>query len=328
MSINLLSVSGVTFGEVKNYILKDIHFSQNQFQKIVIAGETGSGKSTLLKIIAGLEQPSSGQVIFENEKVKGPVDQLVPGHPQIVYLSQQFELPKFLRVEQVLEYANQLKLTQEEKIFSVCRINHLQKRKTDQLSGGEKQRISIARLLIQRPKLLLLDEPFSNLDRIMKGILKEVIDDIGKKLKITCILVSHDPEDTLPWADEILVLKSGKIIQRGSPQQIYHHPISPYVAGLFGKYTLLNQVWLKKLGAKSAEKKFIARPENFQIVRKASKTISGKIDKVHFFGNHLLLEVLSKNQRFHVTSHNASIVEQEQVNLKLSLRDTRYKPKQ
>jgi len=317
MPINLLSVSGITFGEDKNYILKDIHFSQNQFQKIVIAGETGSGKSTLLKIIAGFEQPSSGQVTFENKKIKGPADQLVPGHPQIVYLSQQFELPKFLRVEQVLEYVNQLKSTPEEKIFSVCRINHLLKRKTDQLSGGEKQRIAIARLLIQRPKLLLLDEPFSNLDRIMKGILKEVIDDIGKKLKITCMLVSHDPEDTLPWADEILVLKSGKIIQRGSPHQIYLHPISPYVAGLFGKYATLSQSWMKKFGVKSSAQNMIVRPENFQVVSKGPKTVSGKIDKVHFFGSHLLLEVLSKGQRFHVASHNASLVNQEQVNLKI-----------
>jgi iron(III) transport system ATP-binding protein len=322
---SLLSVSGVTFGDEKNYVLRDINFSQNQFQKIVIAGETGSGKSTLLKIIAGLEQPSSGQVIFENKKIKGPADQLVPGHPQIVYLSQQFELPKFLRVEQVLEYANQLKSTPEKKIFSVCRINHLLTRKTDQLSGGEKQRIAIARLLIQHPKLLLLDEPFSNLDRIMKGVLKEVIDDIGKKLKITCILVSHDPEDTLPWADEILVLKSGKIIQCGSPHQIYKHPISSYVAGLFGKYTLLNQVWIKKFGVKSSVKNMIVRPENFQIVRKAPKTVSGKIGKVHFFGNHLLLEVFSKGQLFHVTSHNSSLVEQEQVSLKLLLHDSKHK---
>jgi ABC-type Fe3+/spermidine/putrescine transport system ATPase subunit len=322
---SLLSLSGVTFGDEKNYVLRDINFSQNKFQKIVIAGETGSGKSTLMKIIAGLEQPSSGAVIFENEKIKGPADQLVPGHPQIVYLSQQFELPKFLRVDQVLEYANQLKSTQEKKIFSVCRINHLLKRKTDQLSGGEKQRIAIARLLIQCPKLLLLDEPFSNLDRIMKGILKEVIDDIGKNLKITCILVSHDPEDTLPWADEILVLKDGKIIQHGSPHQIYHHPISPYVAGLFGKYTLLSQAWAKKFGVESSPKNIIVRPENFQVVRKASKTISGKIDKIHFFGNHLLLEVLSKGDRFYVTTHSASLVEQEQVNLKLSLPPAAYK---
>ncbi|HEV8514028.1 MAG TPA: ABC transporter ATP-binding protein [Cyclobacteriaceae bacterium] len=318
MSVNLLSVSGVTFGEEKNYVLRDIRFSQNQFQKIVIAGETGSGKSTLLKIIAGLEQPYSGEVIFENEKVKGPADQLVPGHPQIVYLSQQFELPKFLRVEQVLEYANQLKSTPEEKIFSVCRINHLLTRKTNELSGGEKQRIAIARLLIQRPKLLLLDEPFSNLDQIMKGILKEVIDDIGKKLKITCILVSHDPEDTLPWADEILVLKSGKIIQRGSPQEIYHHPISPYVAGLFGTFTMLNIDLIKKFGIKTSAKKIIVRPENFQLTAKGTKTVSGHVDKINFYGNHFLLEVLTKQQRIFVITNNR-LQPGEWVNLKLIL---------
>lgn len=315
---SLLSVSGVTFGDEKTYVLKDIHFSQNQFQKIVIAGETGSGKSTLMKIIAGLEQPSSGQVIFENEKVKGPADQLVPGHPRIVYLSQQFELPKFLRVEQVLEYANRLRTTAEEKIFSVCRINHLLARKTNELSGGEKQRIAIARLLIQRPKLLLLDEPFSNLDPIMKGILKEVIDDIGKKLKITCILVSHDPEDTLPWADEILILKNGKIIQRGSPQQIYQSPNSTYVAGLFGTYNVLNADLIKKFGIKTSAKKIIVRPENFQPTAKGTKTVSGQVDKINFYGNHFLLEVLVKEQRIYVTT-NKHLQHGERVNLKLTL---------
>src|SRR6185369_5561444 len=317
MPINLLSVSGVSFGEDKNFVLRDINFSQNQFQKIVIAGETGSGKSTLLKIIAGLEQPSSGQVIFENEKIKGPVDQLVPGHHRIVYLSQQFELPKFLRVEQVLEYANQLKATPEEKIFSVCRINHLLTRKTDQLSGGEKQRIAIARLLIQRPKLLLLDEPFSNLDQIMKGVLKEVIDDIGKKLKITCILVSHDPEDTLPWADEILVLKKGKIIQRGSPKEIYEKPLNPYVAGLFGIYNALSSDSIKKLGMKAAKQKMIVRPEQFQLVPKSAKTISGQIEKVHFLGSRLLLEIAVKEQRFYVTTNEITKTPGEKVHFKI-----------
>jgi ABC-type Fe3+/spermidine/putrescine transport system ATPase subunit len=319
MPINLLSVSGITFAEEKDYVLKNISFSQNQFQKIVIAGETGSGKSTLLKIIAGFEQPSSGEVIFENQKVKGPAEQLVPGHPQIAYLSQQFELPKFLRVEQVLEYANQLKRTPEEKIFSVCRINHLLQRKTDELSGGEKQRIAIARLLIQHPKLLLLDEPFSNLDRMMKGILKEVIDDIGRKLKITCILVSHDPEDTLPWADEIIVLKAGKIIQRGSPQKIYREPNSTYVAGLFGNYNLLDQAQAKKFRIKTATKKTIVRPENFRLVPKGPKTVSGKIDRVHFLGHYVMVEVLVKDQRFYVASENTALVKEETVNVKLIL---------
>jgi ABC-type Fe3+/spermidine/putrescine transport system ATPase subunit len=193
----------------------------------------------------------------------------------------------------------------------------LLKRKTDELSGGEKQRIAIARLLIQHPKLLLLDEPFSNLDQILRRILKEVIDDIGRKLKITCVLVSHDPEDTLPWADEIIVLKKGEIIQRGTPQQIYNQPINRYVAGLFGNYTLLDQTWMKRFGIKPTSKEMIVRPEKFRIVRKGPKTLPGKVKRIHFFGNHLLLEVQAKELLVYVTTQDVALTKEKSVNLKL-----------
>ncbi len=318
MPKNLLSLSGIAFGDDEIQVLKNIQFSQQPFQKIVIAGETGSGKSTLLKIIAGLEQPATGEVLFEDQMVKGPAEQLVPGHPEIAYLSQQFELPKFLRVEQVLEYSNKLTATREAKIFSVCRINHLLKRKTNELSGGEKQRIAIARLLIQQPKLLLLDEPFSNLDTVLKGVLKSVLDDIGRKLKITCILVSHDPDDTLPWADEILVLKAGRIVQRGMPKEIYRNPINTYVAGLFGNYTVLDGVWLKKLGIKTTTKKLIFRPEDFKLVGNGAKTLSGIIDKIHFLGDHVIIEVLVGEQRFAVSAIETRLTVGDSVWLKLN----------
>jgi iron(III) transport system ATP-binding protein len=174
----------------------------------------------------------------------------VAGHPHVAYLSQQFDLPKFLRVEQVLDYVNSLSVNEAASIFSVCRIDHLLQRKTDQLSGGERQRIAIARLLVGRPTLLLLDEPFTNLDMVMKSLLKKVIDDIGKKLRITCIMVSHDPEDSLAWADEIMVLKNGKVIQQGTPHSIYREPVNEYVAGLFGAYNLITAGQQRILGVK------------------------------------------------------------------------------
>ena len=105
-------------------------------------------------------------------------------------------------------------------LFEICQVDHLLKRRTDQLSGGEKQRIALCMLLVKCPKLLVLDEPFSNLDPIHKTVLKTVIEDIGKRLQITCMLTSHDPHDTLSWADEILVMKNGKIIQQGTPRGI------------------------------------------------------------------------------------------------------------
>lgn len=319
MPFSFLDVSKISFARDGKPVLKNISFSLSAGHKLVIAGETGSGKSSLLKIIAGLEQPSDGAVWLDGEKVKGPAEQLVAGHPHIAYLSQHFELPKFLRVEQVLEYANHLSHSAANKIFSVCRINHLLKRKTDELSGGEKQRIAIARLLIQLPHLLLLDEPYSHLDMPLKNILKKVVDEIGKKLKISCILVSHDPDDTLPWADEIVVLKHGQIVQRGNPTAIYKNPKNEYVAGLFGDYIALDSKWIKKFGIKTSAKEIILRPENFAIVKSGSKTVSGEIIETHYYGHHTFVEIESSEKIFMVRVNEDGCSLNKKVKIKIQL---------
>jgi ABC-type sugar transport system ATPase subunit len=299
-----LNVSQITKRANEQSILNNISFRQSQFQRLVVAGETGSGKSSLLKVIAGLLQPDSGQVVWRGEHVKGPADNLVPGHPQIAYLSQQFELSKFLRVEQVLEYANHISDKEAAAIFSVCRIDQLLQRKTDQLSGGERQRIAIARLLIENPSLLLLDEPFTNLDMVLKGILKKVIDDIGKKLKITCIMVSHDPADTLAWADEIIVLKDGNVVQQGTPKSIYHDPINEYVAGLFGSYNILTAAQQKLLGRKAAKEDILVRPERFRVYRKKVRN-RFQVEEIKFYGNQYELKLSYRQWKVWVaTTHD------------------------
>lgn len=312
----LLAIANITKKGEEGLVLNDISFEQKKFQKLVIAGETGSGKSTLLKIVAGLVQPDSGQVVFNGEVVIGPSDALVPGHPQIAYLSQHFDLQKFLRVEQVLEYANHLSEKEAAAIFSVCRIDHLLHRKTDQLSGGEKQRIAIARLLIGKPVLLLLDEPYTNLDMVLKGILKKVIEDIGRKLRITCILVSHDPADTLSWADEIMVLKEGNLIQHGTPQQIYRKPVNEYVAGLFGDYSLLTSAQQKLLGVHQPVGNRLARPEEFRI--RKSKTVNRfHIDEVRFCGNLYELKLTYRQLSVWVATTNSKHSEGDRVEISL-----------
>jgi iron(III) transport system ATP-binding protein len=220
-------------------IVNDISFSQEHNQKIAIAGATGSGKTSLLKMIAGLLQPTSGAVYFEGKRVKGPDEKLIPGHPGIGYLSQYFELRNHYRVEELLSMASHLGAEEVKTIANVCRVDHLLHRWTHQLSGGEKQRIALAIVLVGTPSLLLLDEPFSNLDGIHKNILKSVIHDIGEHLDITCLLISHDPLDTLSWADMIYVLKEGSIVQQDVPVKIYREPVNEYVAALFGRYNIL-----------------------------------------------------------------------------------------
>ncbi|WP_333819600.1 ABC transporter ATP-binding protein [Ohtaekwangia sp.] len=287
-----IQVSGICkYGETENdLVLKDISFSQQRLQRVAIAGETGSGKSTLLKIIAGLIQPDAGEVKFENQPVQGPAERLVPGHPGIAYLSQHFELPKFLRVEQVLEYANTLGAEEANAIYEVCQITHLLKRKTNQLSGGERQRIAFARLLITSPRLLLLDEPFSNLDMVHKNTLKAVIDDIHDRLGITCTLISHDPLDILPWADVIFLMKDGGIVQKGTPVKVYTSPVNEYAAGLLGKYTLIPpanmEAWVKSLKLKPRRKNLFIRPENIKIVKKGKHNLTGRITDIYYFGGY------------------------------------------
>ncbi|MBD0295148.1 MAG: ATP-binding cassette domain-containing protein, partial [Flavisolibacter sp.] len=160
--MSLLQVSNISRQEEGIYVLKNISFGQHPFQNIAIAGATGSGKTTLLKTIAGLVQPTQGTVWFEDERVEGPDEKLLPGHPRIAYLSQHFELLHHYRVEEIIQMANQLSDEEAYVICEVCRISNLVKRWTHQLSGGEKQRIALARLLVSSPRLLLLDEPFSN----------------------------------------------------------------------------------------------------------------------------------------------------------------------
>ncbi|MGZ8542231.1 MAG: ATP-binding cassette domain-containing protein, partial [Chitinophagaceae bacterium] len=143
----LLTVSGLYKSERDKFVVKNISFIQQPFQKIAIAGETGSGKTTLLKMIAGLIQPDTGKIQFENEKVVGPFDKLIPGHRGIAYLSQHFELRNNYRVEEELEAVNKLTEKQAKDLYAVCRIEQLLKRRTDQLSGGERQRIVLAKLL-------------------------------------------------------------------------------------------------------------------------------------------------------------------------------------
>jgi len=293
--MSLLRVAGISLQENNKFALQDISFTVEKFQKLAIAGETGAGKSTLLQIVAGLIQPETGEVYFEEKIVRGPADKLVPGHPAIAYLSQQFELPQFLRVEQVLRYANKLSAEQARTLYDVCRINHLIARKTNQLSGGERQRIALAKLLLASPSLLLLDEPFSNLDRVHKSILKAVIHDLGEKLGITCILISHDPLDTLSWADEIMVLKAGQLIQRGTPEQIYRQPADEYTAALFGDYILLKgeqaDVFAKIASVERHGKDILIRPEDLKITTAENDGLVGKVTSVRFFGSYYEIEI-------------------------------------
>lgn len=276
-------------------VLNNISFQQNEGQKIAITGASGAGKTTLLKIIAGWEQTDSGVVIFKGEKVKGPEEQLLPGHKGIAYLSQHFELWNNYTIHEILHYNTQLSDKESNKLFQICRIEHLLKRKTNQLSGGERQRVALARLLITKPQLLVLDEPFSNLDYEHKQILKAILSDIEQYGKMNFLLASHDANDVLPWADRVLVLQKGTLIQQATPHEVYYNPINEYAAALFGYYNVLpSDIVPAQLMSENRKhsNSCIIRPHQLQISNSNAPTLlHGKVKEVLFYGNFYLLVV-------------------------------------
>ncbi len=298
----LLQVQNISKQQPDRIILDNISFQQDALQKFAITGESGAGKSTLLKIISAHVQAGSGKVIFMGEKVIGPEEKLLAGHKDIAYLSQHYELHNNYVVKDLICFQMNVDEAEAEQLFEICRISHLLKRRTNHLSGGEKQRIALCMLLVKHPALLVLDEPFSNLDPIHKNTLKAVLDDIAERLQITCLLASHDPHDTLSWADEILVMKEGKIVQQGTPKEIYYKPVNKYVAGMFGKYNLLTPEQALWFGIEANEKEVMMRPENFVINK--NEGIKGTIQKISFWGNFYELEVLVKDLKIIARSNH------------------------
>lgn len=290
-----LSVNGISRKENGKFVLEETSFDLEEGEKLAIAGETGSGKSTLLKIIGGLVQTDSGEVRFLNKRVEGPLERLIPGHPGVAYLSQHFELRNNYWVEEILSYANQLEDEVAQNIFAICRIDHLLRRRTDQLSGGEKQRIALARLLVNSPKLLLLDEPFSNLDIGHRQVVRDVLRDISDELGITSILVSHDPVDLLSWAGRVIVMQSGRIIQEADPVVIYRNPSNEYVATLFGACNIFTPQQSAQLmdipGWVHQDLPVMIRHESILLHKHEGKGKEALITNTYFFGAYDELEL-------------------------------------
>jgi iron(III) transport system ATP-binding protein len=283
--MEFLRVSHINKSYKDTFVLKDINLLVSKGERIAISGETGSGKTTLLKTIGGWIQPDEGSVIFNGERVKGPGEQLFPGHPRMAYLSQHFELRNKYRVIEELDYARKFSSEKAAQIFRICRIDHLLQRYTNELSGGERQRIAAAKALIGGAEIFLLDEPFSNLDQHHLIWMQELIESVSRELHITTLLVDHEPDHILPWADRIIVLKAGTIEQTGSPVDIYRNPVNEYVAGLFGRFSVAPPEWRK---GGDRNRFLMYRPEQLTFHRRDAGDVGlkGEILSIRYYGSH------------------------------------------
>jgi multiple sugar transport system ATP-binding protein len=253
---------------------------------IAIVGESGSGKSTLLKLIYGLLIPDSGGLLFKGDPLNGPIDKLIPGHDSMKMLNQDFNLNIYARVYENIEsmLSNEdLKSKKEkaQKMMNFLRIDHLANKKVVELSGGEQQRVALARAIITEPEVLLLDEPFSQLDALLKTQFRADLKRLNEEMGITVILVSHDPVDGLTLANQMVILKDGKLIESGRPDKIYLAPAYIYTGKLLANAFVLSADEAQKMGIKTKKENVMIYPEWVQL--KSSWDSKGYLIKDIFF---------------------------------------------
>lgn len=320
-----LSVEGLVKKENDNEIINGLSFTMQQGERLAIMGETGSGKTSILKIIAGLLQPEYGSVFFKGKRVPGPYEKLLPGHPQIAFLSQYFELRPNFYVHEVLEYANELNEKGSFEIYELCQITHLLKRKTTQLSGGEKQRVALARLLTTLPELLLLDEPFSHLDLLHKETIKQVLEKASEKLGFSTILVSHDPTDVLTWAERVIIIQQGKMLEEGAPKELYERPNHFYSANLLGPVNIVGIELASKLSKnplpETKTKKWMVRPESIKISKEKGLGITAKVVAVQYAGNHYKIILVASGEYLQAQSGSSQFSPGDEIFISISLAD-------
>ena len=246
--------------------VSNISFDIEGGQIVAILGESGSGKSTLLKCIYGLLKVDTGQVLFNGDRVAGPDEQLIPGHKDMKMVTQDFSLNIYAKVYDNIASMlsnTDVKGKQEKTMQMMQHLNivHLKDKKITELSGGEQQRVAIAKALISDIAVLLLDEPFSQIDALLKNQLRADIKRIVADTGVTVILVSHDPADGLFLADKLLLIKDGQLLQQGEPSYVYNHPSNVYTAQLLGNANALSSASAEKLGLHSAGKMVVFYPE-------------------------------------------------------------------
>jgi multiple sugar transport system ATP-binding protein len=219
--------------------LKDVSFWINHGEFFVLLGPTGAGKTTMLRVISGLERQDEGSVLFDGE----PMDKLTPADRDVAFVFQQYSLYPTMTVYDNLAFPlrSPLRRTSEEEIRQAVRkaaemlhISHLLDRKTAHLSGGEMQRVAIGRAIVRDPRLFLMDEPLSNLDAKLREALRVELKHLQKTQGSTTLFVTHDQIEALTMGDRIAVLNKGRIIQIGTPEDIYDRPITTFVAQLVG----------------------------------------------------------------------------------------------
>ena len=271
-----------------------------------LVGASGSGKSTLLNLLAGLIDADAGAVRLNGDRVPGPGEVLVAGHPQIRLVHQDYQLMPNVSIRENISYA--LRFSEKtyrnarvDELLNRCRLTPVQHRLPRQVSGGEKQRTAIARAIADKPLVLLLDEPFSHLDLPNRLIMRDLLFDLichnaDVSRQTACLFVTHEATDALSLADTLGILCDGKLIQLGTPTEVYRQPKTAYAARLTGSVNILRNKHLLELGLSECRAAEMNQPDALICLRPEQihfdeTGVAGTVRAVFFRGSHSEVEV-------------------------------------
>ena len=285
----MLEIDIVSFKYNEIETLKNINVNVLKGENIAIIGESGSGKSTLLKLIYGIYDLNEGKILFEGKPILGPKYNLIVGEEFIKYLAQDFGLMPFITVAEnvgkLLSNTNK-KLKSERIIALLTMVEMLDfaNEKAKNLSGGQQQRVALAMVLANQPKILLLDEPFSQIDSFRKNNLRRNLFNYVKNNDIICIIATHDANDALSFSDKTIVLRNGEIVANDCPKKLFENPKSKYVGAMFGE---INEIFIEG-------KLQLIYSNQFTIIKKNGLEVV--IARNYFRGNCYLIEAIFELQ--------------------------------
>ena len=314
----LLEAKNISRSYGEGHVIKQVSLTVEAGEVLAIMGPSGAGKSTLLKILAGLEPSNGGEVYFQGEALERPEDLLVPGHEELQYVAQDFKLLKNRTVyenvkEALLAFKDDFAAQQLDYLLNTFQLASMKDKRIELLSGGEKQRLAIARAMATEPEVLLLDEPFTQLDQVNRAIMIKALLEVNSTLNTSIVFVTHQPEEVYHLADRVGLLIDSQIQQIDTPKQVYLAPATLQIASLFGPVNPLSHALLKELGISFDQKKaYGIRPENVVIKNKAAKhAVKADVLSQTFHGNRFSIH-LRLGDKSKMVTYQEELLEEKQ----------------